>query len=192
MQGLDQSYFSDLNQDEKIEAWNFLQEKFWLSSDCITGLYLIDPSRAVELFKDILSLRAPTSPHAAMQEALEDNRLLMLSYINESDSDEEYIDSLIQFSESKFPRIRAQFASAVPTLHIRPALVDALKRMIFTETERLALTNAITKLMVIYGLDFDAENPLYKSIYLALRSDDAKEKKSAIRRLQELNTPDFE
>jgi hypothetical protein len=191
LQGLDDSYFSDFNQAEREEAWGFLKEKFWLSTDCIAGLYLIDPLKAVELFKTTLELPCPISPYVAMQEALEGNRLLMLSYVNKTEFDEKYVNSFIQFSESKFPKIRAEFASAIPTSHITPALVDALKSMIFTETERVPLTNAITKLMVIHGLDFDAEDPLYKSIYLSLRSDDVKEKKSAMLRLEKLQTPDF-
>lgn len=192
LQGLDESYFSDLNQAEKNEAWNFLKDKFWLSSDCITGLYLIDPLKAVELFKGRLAEPSPSSHYAALQEALEENRLLMLSYISKSELDDKYCSLLIQFSESKFSKIRAQFASTLPTHHVKPSVIDALKSMIFTETERLPLTNAITKLMVIHGLDFDTDDPLYKSIYLALRSDDVKEKKSAIRRLEELHTPDSE
>jgi hypothetical protein len=69
---------------------------------------------------------------------------------------------------------------------VTPEALEALKGMVFTETERIPRTSAITKLMVIYGLDFDMDDPFYKSIYLSLRSDNPKEKLSAMRRLESI------
>lgn len=63
--------------------------------------------------------------------------------------------------------------------------------MIFMKTEQLPLSSAITKYMVIHGLDFDARDPLYKSIYMGLRSDDPKAKMEAMKRLEERQAPDY-
>lgn len=192
LNGLDESYFADLNDTEKDQAWDFLKDRFSLSSDCITGLYLLNKSKAVDLFKKTFDSPPSLPPYQAQRKALENNRLLMLKYINSTDPEKKYIEAITQFSASEFPEIRAAFAMSLPTNQIKPAMIDALKSMIFTETERIPLSNAITKLMEIHGLDYDIENPLYKSIYLALRSEDSNKKISAMHKLDRHQLPDFE
>ena len=88
-------------------------------------------------------------------------------------------------------QVRALFANAAPIHNVTPELVAALKGMIFTETERIPLSAAITKLMVIHGMDFDAQNPVYKSIYMSLRSDDPKAKMAGMKQLEDRQTPDY-
>lgn len=192
LNGLDESYFADLNDTEKAQAWDFLQDGFSLSSDCITGLYLLNKSKAVDLFKKTIDSPAPPSPYQAQRKALENNRLLMFKYINVTAPEDKYLDAMIQFSVSEFSEIRAAFALSLPTNKIKPAMIDALKSMIFTETERIPLSNAITKLMEIHGLDYDIGNPFYKAIYLALRADDSNKKISAMHKLNRHQLPDFE
>lgn len=46
--------------------------------------------------------------------------------------------------------------------------------MIFTETEQVPLSAAISKHMLIHGLDFNSRDQPNKSVYMALRSDDPK------------------
>lgn len=191
LNGLDEIYFLDFNEGEKEEAWNFLKKGFLLSADCITGLYLLDKLKAVAMFKKAFDLPTESSPYPAERQALQRDRLLMLKYINSVDPEEKYLAAMNQFAKSEFSKIRAEFASSLPTDHVIHGTSDALKSMIFTETERIPLTTAITKSMAIHGMDYDMENPLYKSIYLSLRSEDNKEKIAGIRRLERNKLPHF-
>lgn len=192
LNGLSESYFIGLNDNDKEEAWNFLRDGFSLSADRITGLYILNKSRAVDLFKNAVALPIESSPFPAEQQAMESNRLLMLRYINSVDSDDEYVAAMSDYANSQFPAIRAEFARSLPTHQPMPKAIDAIKGMIFTETERIPLTSAITKFMAINGMDYDMNNSLYKSIYLSLRSNDAKEKIAGIRRLESNKSPDPE
>jgi hypothetical protein len=182
--GLSEGHFSGLSEDEKEEAWNFLKDGFQLSSERLTGLYMLDKVRAVNLFKVEVAAPIVSSPFPAEQQALEGNRLLMLRYICNVEPDEKYVDAICRFATNQFPKIRAEFAQSLPTRQLGRSVVDALKGMIFTETERVPLTSAITKFMAIHGMDYDMNDPLYKSIYLLLRSENRKEKIFAMRQLE--------
>jgi hypothetical protein len=98
---------------------------------------------------------------------------------------------MTEFASSEFENVRFLFAKAAPTHQVTPEVVAALKGMIFTETEQLPLSAAISKYMVIHGMDFDARDPLYKSIYMSLRSDDPKTKMAGMKRLEERQAPDY-
>lgn len=184
--GLSESHFFGLSEEEREDAWNFLKNGFALSSERITGLYVLDKIKAVNLFKTEVGLPMVSSPFPAEQQALESNRLLMLRYISSVEPDDKYVDAIDEFATSQFPKIRAEFAQSLPTRQPARRAVDALKGMIFTETERIPLTSAITKLMAIHGMDYDINDPLYKSIYMLLRSEDHKEKIFGMSRLEKL------
>lgn len=190
LNGLDESYFRDLNASEKEEAWNFLIKR-GLSEETIKGLYLLNKERAIEVIVGSLALPMEISPYPAEQEERERTRLSMISYVNSVDPDERYIAAMCDFALSKFESVRSLFAQSLPIHRITSGAVEALKGMVFTETEIIPLSSAITKLMAIHGLDFDRRDPLYKSIYMALRSDEYKEKVSAIRRLEAIQQPDY-
>ena len=190
-QGLDESYFSDLNDFEKQEAWGFLIKKCTLSEDVIKGLYILDKKKAVDIFKNALSQPIEEYQYRAQRMEAERNRVLMLKYVLEQSPEKQYFLEIIKFSNSDFEEVRADFAESVPFLKIVPEVVDALKGMIVVETDRAPLSSAITKLMVIHGLDFDASNDLYKSIYLALRSGSVSDKFLAMRRLARMHKPEY-
>lgn len=191
LDGLDPSYFLTLNQSEKEEAWSFLADGFASSAERINALYNLDPKRAVEDFRRAIDVPAETSPYAGERKALEECRLLMLGYINSVEPDQKNIAAINEFAGSEFEDVRTQFARSVPIHQVTRSSVDALKGMIFTETETTPLTMAITKFMVIHGMDFSARDPLYKSIYMSLRSDDPEEKLSGMKRLEEKQSPDY-
>lgn len=191
LHGLSESYFFDLDDDEKEEAWKFLEDRFYLSVDCITGLYMLDPIKAVDLFKKTIDFPVAVSEIPAERRAMENNRLLILSYINGVDPDEKYVAAMCELAKSEFSEVRGRFARSVPIYQVTHAAVEALKGMIFTETERIPLSSAITKLMVIHGLDYDRKDPVYKAIYLSLRSDNHQEKISGIKRLELHQLPDY-
>jgi hypothetical protein len=187
LNGLGESYFAGMTDSEKKEAWNFLVKGFASSTEKITGLYHLDSVRAVALFKEAIADHPGTSPYPAEQKAIESNRLLMLRYINSVEPDEKYVTAMCGFSKSPFEDVRAEFAQALPTRQATHEAVEALKGMIFTETDSLVQASVITKLMSIHGLEFKRKDPTYKSIYQSLLSEDVKEKASGIVRLDRLS-----
>lgn len=188
LNGLDESHFQNLNTSEKEEAWTFLTKSLALSTERIKGLYTLDKTRAIDLFKKMIANPVKSSQFPAERQAEENSRLLMLAYIQSVEPDEKCDAAFCKFATSEFPKVRAAFAQLVPIDQVTLQAVDALKRMIFTETERLPLTSAITKFMAIHGMDYDMHDPLYKSIYMSLRSENPKEKLSAMSRLEK-NSP---
>lgn len=191
LQGLDPSYFEGLNESEKEEAWNFLRDRFASSTDTINGLYYLDQKKAIEAFKREVEMPIAASPYPSQRKYREECRLLMLHYIIAIESDEKYVSAMNEFAGSEFEEVRSLFAKSVPIHGVTQSSVEALKGMIFTEVEVIPLAAAITKLMVIHGMDFDRKDPLYKSIYMALRSDNPEEKTAAIRRLEYMQPLDY-
>jgi len=191
LDGLDRSYFNGMNEADRQEAWHFLESDFASSQDAITGLYLLDTDKAVALFKTEINAPMPASPYAATRRQLESNRILMLRYIYKVDRNPIFIEAMTEFSNSEFEEIRGEFAEAVPIAPVLRGTVDALKRMIFTEIDSIPMTSAITKLMVIHGLDFDRHDPVYKSIFIALMSDDPDDKIAGMARLEQRQGPNY-
>ena len=191
LDGLGYGYFVGLTDSEREEAWNFLLDGFPSSGESITGLYSLDWARAVSLFKAAVALPLEAAQYPAQQEAIEENRLLMLRYINDVEADRKYLAAICEFSTSQFKDVRAVFARSVPVQQVTHEAVNALKSMIFAETDTIVLASAIPKLMAIHGMEFDRKNSIYKSIYLSLRSDDPAEKAAGIDRLEQHQLPDY-
>jgi hypothetical protein len=191
LNGLDESYFVGLNEFDKEEAWNFLLQGESLSEERINGLYLLNDVRAVDLFKEILASPIKDSPYSAQRQFFEYQRLTLLGYVNNADPSTKNIVEMTKYSDSEFPKIRAKFAQVLPLRKIAPCSVDALKKMIFTEVERIPLAAAITKFMAIHGMDYEIDDPVYNSIYISLRSGGSEEKLSAMKRLEMIWKPDY-
>lgn len=190
LDGLSKSYLEDLSESEKEQAWSFLKEEFSLSDERISALNILNRAKAIELFKEALDLPARSSKFPAEQEAIERNRLLMVRCVNDVEPNDKYIEILNGFALSQFPKIRAQFAQSLPVQQVAESAINAIKGMIFTEAERIPLASAIVKFMEIHQMSYDLENPLYKSIYLSLRSDDQKKKSDGMKRLERLKPID--
>jgi len=191
LMGLKVSYFDGMSEADRQEAWNFLCKDFARSSDSITGLYLLDNLRAVALFKVEIDAPMQAAPYPALHRALESNRLLMLTYINWVEPNPICIDAMTAFANSEFEEIRGEFAQAVPISPVTRGVVAALKRMILTEIEGIPLTLAITKLMVIHGMDFDRHDPIYKSVFMSLMSNYPDDRITGMARLEQHQIPDY-
>lgn len=146
LDGLDESYFAELTQTEKEEAWNFLEAGVPSSYEHIKGLYLLDRDRAIQLFSRALALPIEQSQYPSEREQLESSRLLMLSYINCIEHDPKIMKKMTEFAKSEFSGIRGQLARALPAQDIIPEAVEALKAMILTETATGPRAAAITNL----------------------------------------------
>jgi len=184
MQGLDASYFDGMSDSEKARAWTFLENRFERSSDRIIGLVLLDPVRAVELFKQAVASPIADAAFAAVRRDAEGNRLLLLRQIIQLDPSPEYFNALLPFARSEFPAVRAAFAKAVPRDSRIPAAVLALKHMVLTETDFIPLSAASSKLMSIHGLRYKPDDPVYRSILQSLMSQDLEQKMAGIHQLQ--------
>ena len=101
---LDHLYFDGLSNGEKEDAWNFLSEGFARSSERMDGLYIIDPTRATELFKEAIADPVEPSPYAVERQALATNRLLMLKHIGNVEPDKKYVDEISKFAKARFPK----------------------------------------------------------------------------------------
>lgn len=169
LHGLDESYFRDLSPIEKEEAWNFLSKRSRLTDEIVSGLFLLDKKRALDLFK-IFSLNPlEKSSYAAERKAIERARLTLLHYINRIQPEVEYSNQMVRFSTSEFEEVRNLFATALPDQYTTREKLNALKSMIFTETDEFVLGSAIMKFMAIHGMDFDISDERYKSIYNSMR-----------------------
>lgn len=193
LSGLNESHFIGLNESEKEEAWNFLVggASEYLSYERISGLYILDEKKSIELFKKRIELPIVDSKIPAEKKALESSRLLMLNYINRIEPDEKYVAAMCELAKSEFSEVRGEFARSVPIYQFAHVAAEALEGMIFTETETIALSSAITKLMVIHGMDFSMMDPVYKSIYSSLRSNNHQEKIAGMKRLENHRSPDY-
>lgn len=191
IKGLDESYFETMSEADRREAWDFLEPEFVRSSDAISGLYLLDRARAVALFRAEIDVPVSAASYPALRRNLESNKLLMLRYINKFKPDAVYIDAMTVFADSEFDEIRGEFAQSLPVSPVTRGAVRALKRMIFTEIESIPLTSAITKLMVMHGMDFDRRDPVYKSIFVGLMSDNPNNKIACMAQLEQRLTPDY-
>ncbi|MEW6761869.1 MAG: hypothetical protein AB1437_13695 [Pseudomonadota bacterium] len=184
MNGLDASYFAGMSPAEQAEAWDFLMTGFPDSVDNITGLYLLNKMRAIEQFKLALDQPMPESEFAAEQRETEIDRLLMLRYVTNNDPDPRYIAMLANFAGSKFESVRTQFAQSLSNRNATPDNINALKGMIFTETERLPLASAILALMELHGVSSDPDDPEHRATYMSLRSGAPDDKLAAMNRLE--------
>jgi hypothetical protein len=184
LNGLDKSYFIELMPSEIEEAWQYLKSNFTVSTERINGLFILNKVRAAHLFKEAIEAPIEVLPFPEAQEELEKARLLMLRYIYAVEPGRQYIDAMCKFSQSEFEHVRGQFAQTVPTSETTPETVDALKRMIFTETETMPLTSAISKFMAIHGIEFSMDDPVYRSVFRALLSENPDDKSIAIERLE--------
>ncbi len=191
LNGLDSSYFEDLTPAEKAEAWAYLKDGFELSDERIRGMYLLDPAGAVELFLKAVQTPIEDSPYPAKRQAAEQSRVLMLRCIAAQQPSAESLNKLASCANSEFPKVRSSVMQSLPTKQITPEAVEAIKSVVFTEVDEIALTTAITKLMAIHGMEFNARDPIYKSIYVGLSSDEVANKKRAMKRLEELGAPDY-
>jgi hypothetical protein len=184
LDGLDASYFRDLTDSEKEEAWNFLEKNLKFSVDSTCGLYLINPERAVEQFKE--QVRQPLDEGLYMEDRreLEENRLLMLHLILSREPSPEYAEILTDFSASEFGESRAKFAEYLPVANVSKRSLGIIKTMIFTETDSIARSLAISKFMAIRGYNFKFRDEHYKALYRALASSDEEEKRAAIQQIE--------
>lgn len=191
LHGLDESYFLGLTPIEKSQAWNFISSSARLSDERISGLFLLDPDRAIEFFKKVCLDPIEDSNFPAERRAFERARLALLYYINLVDPDIEHMNQMCSFSSSKFEEIRIIFATSVPEKVTTPEILNALKIMIFTEADEMAVSSAVMKYMAIYGMQFDADNEDYKVIYNSLMKGDGNKKLAAMKRIEKISCPNF-
>jgi hypothetical protein len=189
LNGLDESYFRDLTREEKEEAWNFLKQGFATSTERIHGLYVLNRSNAIALFEESLKNPMESVSKLTDRKEIESSRLMMLGYINITEPKETNLDAMAEFASSEFSDVRGQYARLLPATQTTPKTIEALKKLIFTETETITRTSAIMKFLSIFGIKAKLKDPVYDSLYAALRADDPREKQAAMNRIQNTYQP---
>jgi hypothetical protein len=192
LDGLDASYFSELTPEEKCNAFEYLKDKFDISTESIRGLYLCDPERAIVLFKE--TTKPPLKPrkNSWENEAVFMGRVMMSGYICNVEPTKENIDYLADFEIfDKDEDIRNTLYKLIPSSPTTEKALSLLKKAIFFESERLTSASSIMTLMSIYGLLFDMNDENYKKIYQGLRSEDVKLKQVTIEKLEKYYAPTY-
>lgn len=184
LDGLDASHFRNLTDSEKEEAWHFLEKNLAFSVESTCGLYLINPERAVEKFKEQVQMPLAENVYPAERRAQEENRTLMLHFIFSRGPAPEYVEILNGFASSEFEEIRAKFSDYLPSTGASNRSLALLKEIIFTETNRIARSCAIRKFLAIYGYNFEVGDEHRRVLYQALASGNEGEKSAAIQQIE--------
>lgn len=190
LDGLDSSYFQGMNELEKDAAWSFMTSG-WLSAECIIGLHRLDEARALALFKTDLKNPARSLPYRDERREIEGSRLLMLSIVDDAEPAAANVTAMLEFSYSDSETVRAQFARVVPSDRATPEVIDALVRVVLTESATQPLLCAVHKLMVVFGRPhfYKNDKPDDREIYLALCSEDQGKKIASLQCLGVPNLP---
>jgi hypothetical protein len=178
LDGLDESYFSDMNQKERDMAFGYLLKlvRAGGTEESMHALFRADSERAVEPVEQLLNagtLNKEAQIAAAwnLREVKWDDKLLSI-----------FICHMTSFDH----RLRSMAAYYVPPLS-SGELKSALRAMIRVETVLLPLIHAVNKLFECSGVTEDSiGEKRYLQIYRNLRSDDLQLKERAFKELEDL------
>jgi hypothetical protein len=176
LDGLDESYFADMTQEERAMAFAYLLKKVEAggTEESVHGLFLADKERAFSVLKELLksnTLREDAEIAAAwnLYRAYPDSSLLPI---------------FIRLMSSEDRRIRAKAAYYIPSDISDSGVISALQGMIRTETDMLASINATNKLLECYGITRElVTKEEFSRFYRGLRSDDVKLKEITFKQL---------
>lgn len=180
LDGLDESHFAPMNQEERARAFDYLLKMAEAGGDeeSVHGLFLADIDRASSAVGELLEngkLHSDGEVAAAwnLYRLRPDPALLTIFIRAMSNSDK---------------RIRAKAAYFVPSDTLVPSLISALKGMVRTETDTLAQINATNKLLQCYGINRESvEKEVFSRFYRGLRSEKLSGKEMIFAQLERLS-----
>ena len=192
MDGLDQSYFSEMTAEEKEMAFQYLERYFEVSEESLKGMYLCFPDRAITKFKEALKKPMHRKESKREDEALLMCRILMAGYVCNAEPTAENINVLANFDiANENEDIRAMLYKMIPSNPTSEAALETLENAILTEKDRLPASTAIIKFMASYNLLFDMNDSTYKKVYRGLMSDLHSDKVSMITTLKTNRIPNY-
>lgn len=192
LDGLDQSYFSNMTMEEKEMAFQYLERDFEISEESLKGMYLCFPDRAIAKFKEALKKPRYQKESKREDDALLMCRILMAGYICNAEPTAENINRLANIDVSnENEAIRTMLYKMIPSNPTSEAALETLENAILTEKDRLPASTAIIKFMASYNLLFDMNDSTYKKIYRGLMSDLHSDKTSMITTLKANRDPNY-
>ncbi len=178
LDGLSESYFTAMTQEERGMAFNYLLKIVEAGGDeeCINGLFRADRSRAVGPVERLLKARildgeAQIAAAWNLYCIQNDNSLLFI---------------FMHFMSSPDTRLREKAAYYVPAV-LTNELKSSLQGMIRTETEQLVRIHAVDKILKCYGVTRSSVGKeKFSAIYRNLHSEDMRIKEAAFKQLDEI------
>ncbi len=164
LDGLDESYFRNMTDDERGMAFEFLLDivKKGGSEESVHGIFLVNPQRAKESVGPLLksgSLRPAAQLAAAWN-------------LYKSEHSEEIFKVFLSSMDSADASIRAKAARYVPAA-MRDDLISRLQQIIRIETNELAFLHAVEKLLKCYSVSrLTVGKEKYSYFYRGLQGDD--------------------
>ncbi len=178
LDGLDESYFSDMTQQERDMAFSYLLKLVSAggTEESIHGLFRANSERAVEVVEQLLNEGALSK----------DAEIAAAWNLGRGAQGDKYLSIFIRYMKDPDHRLRSLAAYYVPALN-RDELKSTLRGMIRVETELLPLIHAVNKLFECSGVDEDSVGEKkYLRLYGNLRGDDLQIKERAFKELEEL------
>ena len=195
-EGLDKSYFSEMTEEEKDSAFEYLKNEphFEHHQENLRGLYSCNPQKAILLFKETLKKEREVYPTQHENDMVLGGRVFMSGHVCNIEPTKENINNLISLdvsnSNHRVRNLKYQLIPSSPTtleaiIFLKNALNDELKR---PDTDSASTTAKLT-LMSIYGVEFDINDKNYMSISRGLMSSNEDEKLAAFKKLERFQQP---
>jgi hypothetical protein len=193
LDGLDASYFSELTPEEKYNAFEYLKDKFDISTESIRGLYLCDSEKAIALFKETITSPLKPRKNSWENEAAFMGRVMMSGYICNVEPTKENIDYLADFDIfDKNGDIRSTLYKLLPSKPTTKRAINFLeKAVLFENVDDFPSGSAIDTYLSTYGFEFDMNDKNYLKIFKNLLSDDIEERKSTIEKIKLSYSPSY-
>jgi hypothetical protein len=179
LDGLSESYFTEMTQEERGKAFNYLLRLVEAGGDeeSINGLFRADRTRAVEPVKHLLrtgGLGGEAQIAAAWN-------------LYQTQNDSSLLSVFIKFMADPDHRLREKAAYYVPATLLTDELKAGLQGMIRTETEQLARIHAVDKLLKCYGVTKESVGKeTFSGLYKGLHNENTRIKEATFRKLDAL------
>lgn len=196
LDGLDKSYFSEMTEEEKECAFEYLKNEsnFEHHLENLRGLYSCNPEKAILLFKETLKKEIEIYPTRHGNDMVLGGRVFMAGYVCNIEPTTKNINNLVSIDVSKarddVRNLKYRLIPSSPTTFeaidfLKNSLNDELK---MPDADSASVTAKLT-LMSIYGVEFDMNDKNYMSISRGLMSADENEKIAALKKLERLQKP---
>jgi hypothetical protein len=174
LDGLSESYFEPMTKDERARAFDYLYKLVEAggTEESVHGLFRADRERAIE----------PVGGLLAKGVLRDDAAIAAATNLYKSAGDASLLATFIKNFANPKDELRGKAAYYAPADAPTPELLSALKGMVITETDRLAMIHATNKLLECYGVTRETvDKEEFSRLYKGLRSDDLRVKESTFK-----------
>ncbi len=180
LDGLNEGHFSAMTHRERDQAFDFLLERIRVtggSRESINGLFAADYGRAA----------GPVARLLAEGKLSSEAQIAAASRLWGGQDNDKLLAIFIEYMASPDAGLREMAVGSVPVTRFTKDLEAALRNMIRSEPKRLGRIHAVNALLELYGVTKEStDRKAYMAVYRGLHSDDAQEKETALRWLDNL------